>query len=221
MSDSHLAAVEIRPRDVHRSTLIWLHGLGADGHDFEPIAKELGLPENLGVRFIFPHGPYRAITINGGYRMRAWYDIVRQDLSLFPDEAGILESRRSVSEVIAREIQCGVSPSRIILAGFSQGGVIALDTAAHYSHTLGGVIALSAYVAMPEHMPQASHSLPIFMAHGTQDPVVPHELGSSSCALLKAKGYDVEWHRYPIQHSVCREEITAIRDWLLRQLGED
>jgi len=152
--------------------------------------------------------------------MRAWYDIVRLNLNLLPDEVGISESRRLLSELIAREVQHDVNPSRIILAGFSQGGVIALNTAVHHLDTLGGIIALSTYIAIPENIPQATRSLPIFMGHGTQDQVVPYELGKSSCTLLKAKGYNVEWHSYAISHSICREEITAIRSWLLRQLDE-
>jgi phospholipase/carboxylesterase len=220
MKDDLLPAIVIEPTGPHRSTVIWLHGLGADGHDFEPIAAELRLPEALGVRFVLPHAPQRPVTINGGYVMRAWYDIVGADLSIVPDETGIRASQRVVAQLVEREIAGGILPSRIILAGFSQGGVIALETAAHHQTLVGGVIALSCYAALPLVLPDASRPLPVFLGHGTQDPVVPHALGLAGRSVLEAKGYAVEWHSYPMPHSVCWDEVLDIRNWLMQRLGE-
>jgi phospholipase/carboxylesterase len=211
-------AVEINPEGPHRSTVIWLHGLGADGHDFEPVARELALPPKLGVRFVFPHAPYLPVTFNGGYVMRAWYDILASDLSLRPDETGIRASQRVMTQLIEQEGMRGIEPSRIVIAGFSQGGVIALETALHHPAPLAGVIALSTYLALPNHRPENIQPIPILMAHGTQDTIVPYALGERSRNWLQERGYTVEWHSYPMPHSVCWEEIVAIRDWLLRVL---
>lgn len=220
MKENLLPAVVIEPRGAHRSTVIWLHGLGADGHDFEPVAEELRLPESLGVRYVLPHAPRRPVTINGGYVMRAWYDIAAADISAVPDEAGIRESQRQVADLVEREIAGGIAPERVILAGFSQGGVIALETAAVHQDRVGGAIALSCYAALPESLPKAVDAFPIFMGHGTQDTVVPHGLGAASRKVLEARGYEVEWHSYPMPHSVSWEEIMDIRTWLLRRLGD-
>jgi phospholipase/carboxylesterase len=220
MQDELLPAIAIEPQGTHRSTIIWLHGLGADGHDFEPIATELQLPEALGARFVLPHAPQRAVTINGGYVMRAWYDISASDLSLIPDEAGIRASQAAVAQWVEREIAAGIAPQRIIVAGFSQGGVIALETAAHHQTLVGGVIALSCYAALPLALPDAARPLPVFLGHGTQDPVVPHALGLVGRSTLEAKGYAVEWHSYPMPHSVCWDEVVDIREWLMARLGE-
>jgi phospholipase/carboxylesterase len=219
MNDELLPCVEITPNSAHRTSVVWLHGLGADGHDFEPIAAELALPAELGVRFVFPHAPHRAVTINGGYVMRAWYDILGPDLSHAVDEPGIHESRRRVSTLIDREVTLGIPPSRIIVAGFSQGGMIALEVAARYREPLAGVLALSTYLALPEQFPNAAAKTPIFMAHGTQDPIIPHRLAITSRETLERKGYPVEWHSYPIQHAVCLEEIRDLRAWLLARLN--
>jgi phospholipase/carboxylesterase len=219
MPNPLLPAVEIAPKGPQLATIFWLHGLGADGYDFEPIARELDLPPSLGVKFVLPHAPRRPITINGGYIMRAWYDIAVQDLSLKPDEAGITESVWALADWLESEIAHGIAPERIILAGFSQGGVIALETAAQHQDQTGGVIALSTYVARPEAFPTAARPLPVFMGHGAQDPMVPYALGERSRRLLEAKGYDVEWRRYAMPHSVCRDEVADIRNWLLRRLG--
>jgi phospholipase/carboxylesterase len=220
MKDELLPAIVIEPQGPHRSTIIWLHGLGADGHDFEPIATELQLPEALGTRFVLPHAPLRAVTINGGYVMRAWYDISASDLSLIPDEAGIRASQAAVAKWVEREIAAGIAPQRIIVAGFSQGGVIALETAAHHQTLVGGVIALSCYAALPLALPEATRPLPVFLGHGTQDPVVPHALGLVGRSTLEVKGYAVEWHSYPMPHSVCWDEVVDIREWLTARLGE-
>lgn len=219
MNKTLLPAIVIEPRGPHRATIIWLHGLGADGHDFEPVAKELQLPESHGVRFILPHAPHRPVTVNGGYVMRAWYDVAGMDISALPDEAGIRESQRAVAALVEREIAAGIAPERVILAGFSQGGVIALETGTSHQDRVGGVIALSCYAALPESLPEASRDFPIFMGHGTQDPVVPHPLGTASRAILEDKGYAVEWHSYPLPHSVSWDEIMDIRQWLLQHLG--
>lgn len=213
-----LACVEINPVGEIKASVIWLHGLGADGHDFEPIVPQLRLPRELGVRFVFPHAPRRPVTINGGFVMRAWYDILTSDLSQRVDEAGMRESARAVAALIEREKAGGIASSQIVLAGFSQGGVIALEVATRYPDRLGGVIALSSYVAMPDQVSEAGQPLSIFMGHGTQDPIVPFALGVRSRRLLESKGYIVEWHEYAMPHSVCAEEIEAIRSWLVDQL---
>ncbi len=218
MNDELLPCVEIAPNNAHRTSIVWLHGLGADGHDFEPIASELALPAELGVRFVFPHAPQRPVTVNGGCVMRAWYDILAPDLGHAVDEAGISDSRRRVSALVDREVTLGIPPSRIILAGFSQGGMIALEAAARYREPLAGVLALSTYLALPEQFPDAAAATPIFMAHGTQDPIIPHRLAVTSRETLERKGYAVEWHSYTMPHSVCLEEIRDLRVWLLARL---
>lgn len=220
MQNQSFPAVEIDPAGPHRSSVIWLHGLGADGYDFEPVARELKLPETLGVRYVLPHAPHRPVTINGGYVMRAWYDIAGPSLDQRPDSAGIRASRDIVDQLVEREAGRGIPPHRILLAGFSQGGVIALETAVHRQNAVGGVIALSCYVALSGELPAAAKPLPIFMGHGTQDPIVPHALGERSRDRLEAQGYQVEWRSYPMPHSVCREEIVDIRNWLLRRLAD-
>jgi phospholipase/carboxylesterase len=220
MKEDFLPAIIIEPKGRHRASIIWLHGLGADGHDFEPIATELKLPESLGVRFVLPHAPERPVTVNGGYIMRAWYDIAAADLSRFPDEAGIRESQAAVAQLVVREIAAGIPAERIIVAGFSQGGVIALETAAHHQDRVGGAIALSCYVAAPLALPSAGRPLPVFLGHGNADDIVPQALGLAARATLEAKGYAVEWHSYPMPHSVCWEEMADIRNWLLQRLPE-
>jgi phospholipase/carboxylesterase len=220
MQDTPLPAVVIEPIGAHRATIIWLHGLGADGHDFEPIAGELQLPEALGVRFILPHAPHRPVTLNGGYVMRAWYDIASADINRTPDENGIQASRQAVEQFIDSEIAQGIKPERVILAGFSQGGVIALETATHQQSKVGGVIALSCYTAFPQRIPPARRPLPIFMGHGAQDAIVPLALGLAARNGLESRGYTVEWRDYPMPHSVCWEEIADIRRWLLERLQD-
>lgn len=218
MTDKPLPALVIEPTGVHRSTVIWLHGLGADGYDFEPIVAQLNLPEALGARFVLPHAPRRPVTVNNGYVMPAWYDIAKLDINFAPDESGIRASRQAVLKLIEREIAAGIAPERIIVAGFSQGGVIALEVGLNHPEWVGGVIALSCYVALPHATPSMTRPLPIFMGHGTADTVVPHALGSAGRSLLEAKGYPVEWHSYPMPHSVCWEEVGEIRAWLLARL---
>lgn len=219
MDETELPAIIIEPEGRHQATLIWLHGLGADGHDFAPLATELRLPDSLGVRFILPHAPHRPVTVNGGYVMRAWYDIAHTDIGRTPDLDGVAASRRAVERLIEGELASGIAPERIILAGFSQGGVIALETMAQHPELLGGAIALSGYLASARNLPAAAWPLPVFLAHGTADPVVPYSLGLAARDALTAQGYAVEWHAYHMPHSVCLEEIADIRRWLLERLG--
>ena len=201
-------------------SIIWLHGLGADGQDFVPIAGELDLP--VAIRYIFPHAPRRPVTINGGFVMRAWYDITRPNIDAQPDEEGIYGSQAAVEALIAQEVARGIAPGNIFLAGFSQGGAIALHTALRQTVPLGGVLVLSAYLLLAENLAyEASvnaRQTPIFMAHGRSDPVVPYALGSASSDTLLELGYAVEWHEYGMQHSVCEEELRDIEVWLTRQI---
>jgi phospholipase/carboxylesterase len=202
--------------------VIWLHGLGADGHDFAPIVPELGLPARLAVRFIFPHAPSRPVTINNGYVMPAWYDVRSLDLRQIEDEAGIRASQQQVEALIRREEARGIPASRIVLAGFSQGGAIALHTGLRHGARLAGVLALSTYLPLPHTLaPEASSpntGVPIFMAHGSADSVIPLVQGIASRDWLEEHGYAVEWREYPMAHSVCAEEITDIGQWLVRVL---
>lgn len=219
MNQDLLPCVEIPAPASHRASIVWLHGLGADGHDFEPIAAELALPPGLGIRFLFPHAPRRPVAINGGYVMRAWYDILAPDLSAGVDERGIRDSERQVAALVDREIAAGIPCERIVLAGFSQGGAVALETAARLPQPVAGILALSTYLPLPEQLPFAQGVRPVFMAHGTQDPIVPHALAIRSRQVLVDKGYPVEWHSYPMPHAVCAEEIRDIRSWLLTRLA--
>ena len=218
MSDELLECVEREPSVPARSSIIWLLGLGADGHDFEPIVPELGLAEDLAGRFIFPHAPERAVTINGGMVMRAWYDILGLDIRRDEDIEGRRTSETQVRALVEREVSRGVSEERIVLAGFSQGGAIALQAGVRHPRRLAGIMALSTYLTLPEQLESeadpANGDCPIFMAHGTHDPVVPYEGGQLSRQALEAQGYEVEWREYPMQHSVCAEEIADISSWL-------
>ncbi|CAN0376711.1 unnamed protein product, partial [Phaeothamnion confervicola] len=199
----------------------WLHGLGADGNDFVPIVQELALPP-LGIRFVFPHAPMRPVTINGGFVMRAWYDIVYQDLALKEDEHGVRQSQKSVEDLIAREQARGVPANRIVIAGFSQGGVIALQTGLRQPKRLAGVMSLSAYLPLSATLAQernaANNDVPIFLGHGVSDNIVPMPLGIASRDQLLKLGYDVDWHQYPMAHSVCPQELEDIGAWLTRVL---
>jgi len=202
-----------------QASVIWLHGLGADGHDFAPVVQALDL---RGVRFILPHAPARPVTINGGYVMPAWYDIRSTGLDADEDAAGLAQSSRVVDDLIARELARGVAPSRIVLAGFSQGGALALYAGLAPGRVLGGIVVLSAYLPLMagfnEWCAAGAPTIPIFMAHGVQDRVVPLQLAERSRHKLVACGFDVEWQVYPMAHSVCEEEIDAIRAWLMRVL---
>ena len=209
-----LPAVEVETAVEVELAVIWLHGLGADGHDFEPLVPELGL--EFGVRFVFPHAPVRPVTLNGGLPMRAWYDILSLERSGPEDAEGIRASARAVAGLVDAEVERGVDPSRIVLAGFSQGGAIALHAGLRERRRLAGLLALSAYLPLADTLEaeRAHERPPIFMAHGTEDPVVPLGLAEVSRERLEAAGFAVEWHTYPIGHAVSQEEVRAIGRWL-------
>lgn len=215
-------AIEIETAPAPDAAVIWLHGLGADGYDFEPIVPELGLPPQLRVRFVFPHAPVRPVTLNMGMPMRAWYDILQLGGGA-EDAAGIRDSQGLVQELVAREVARGVPARRVVLAGFSQGGAIALHTGLRHGERLGGILALSTYLPLAatlaaERSP-ANRDLPVFMAHGTLDPMIAVGRARESRAALQALGYAVEWREYAMPHSVCAEEIADIGAWLLRTLA--
>lgn len=217
-----LKTLEIVTGPAPTAAVIWLHGLGADGNDFAPIVGELGLPATS-IRFVFPHAPAMPVTINGGYVMPAWYDILGTDLNRREDEAGVRASQQAVEALVVREGERGIAPNRIVLAGFSQGGAIALQTALRQGQPFAGVMALSTYVPLAATLPAernaASNAVPILMAHGTYDPVIPLAMAQRSRDLLRSLGYGVEWHEYPMEHSVCPEEIAAIGDFLRQMLS--
>jgi len=203
------------------ASVIWLHGLGADGHDFEPIVPALTLPSRLSLRFVFPHAPVRPVTINMGMRMRAWYDIVQLGGGR-EDEAGIRASQRLLEALVARERGRGIESNRIVLAGFSQGGVIALQAALRHPEPLAGVMALSTWLGLAstlaDERTEANASIPVFYAHGTHDEMISIERARRSREALESNGYAVEWHEYPMGHEVCQQEIDAISTWIARVL---
>ena len=218
-----LPCVEREAEGTARASIVWLHGLGADGHDFESIVPELGLAPELGVRFVFPHAPSIPVTINGGLVMPAWYDILSMELERRHDEEGIRRSARATVALVEREIQRGVAPGRILLAGFSQGGAIASHVALRYPERLAGLILLSTYLVCEETIEgersEANAGLPIFQAHGSSDPMVIPERGLAARDRLIELGHPVEWHTYPMEHEVCLEEIHALESWLTARLG--
>jgi len=199
--------------------IIWMHGLGADGHDFEPVVQMLNLPH---IKFILPHAPYRPVTLNNGYEMRAWYDIFGLQSESTQDEVGINNMQLTINAMIEAEIARGIPSQRILLAGFSQGGAMALHTATRFDQPLAGVLALSTYLPLKKQLKEKQHPanqrLPIWMAHGRQDSVITLATAQSSRQTLEAAGYAVEWHEYDMPHSVCEEEINYIRQFLLRVL---
>ena len=214
-----LETVEHETGPQPRWSVLWLHGLGADGNDFAPIVPELVRRDWPAIRFVFPHAPVRAVTINGGARMRAWYDIRDFDLANRADSEGVAESVAQVETLIAREAERGIGADRLLLAGFSQGGAITLAAGIVRAQPLAGLIALSTYLPMTPAQAQAAlkpeaASQPVFMAHGQFDPVVPYVGGDMSANALRALGFEVEWHRYPMQHAVCAEEIRDLGDWM-------
>ena len=212
--------VEVTSGENPIGSVIWLHGLGADGHDFEPIVPELRLPADLPLRFVFPHAPTRPVTINGGMVMRAWYDIVTLDAEGRADADGVRESTAILEALIARELERGTPADKIVIAGFSLGGAIAINTALHTAHALAGLLALSTYLALPGEVEGSSGSrvLPVFVAHGSFDPMLPMQWGQLSAKKLEETGFSVEWREYPMAHAVCPQEIADIREWLLRVL---
>lgn len=204
------------------ASVIWLHGLGADGHDFEPVVDQLGLPLEVAARFIFPHATIQSVTLNGGMKMPAWYDLYGLSLDSREDEHGIRASAAAIDQLIAHEKSRGIKSSQIILAGFSQGGAIALHAGLRQEQPLAGIMALSTYLPLRQYVStECDINQPpgsIFIAHGTQDAVLDCEMGRQTNRLLMQHGYNPEWHEYAMGHSVCSEEIRDIRDWLLRVL---
>jgi phospholipase/carboxylesterase len=221
--EEHDDAVMLLPEQPASACVIWLHGLGADGRDFVPIVPELRLPRALQVRFVFPHAPVRAVTINNGMRMRAWYDILELSLGRAEDAIGIRDSAARVEAMIARETAAGIAARRIVLAGFSQGGAIALQAGLRHGEALAGVLALSTYLPLQSSLAAeasaANRATPILMCHGRFDPLLPVQLGQLSRDALRALGYEVQWHEYPMQHQVCAEEIADVAAWLGGVLG--
>jgi phospholipase/carboxylesterase len=216
-----LDAIEIETARNPSASIIWLHGLGADGNDFAPIVPALKVP-GAAIRFVFPHAPMQPVTINGGMRMRAWYDItdgaIRRE-----DESGVRASQTLIEALIAREKERGIAANRLVLAGFSQGGAIALQTGLRHSERVAGIMALSTYLPIADKFAaeasDANRNAPIFMAHGSYDPVIPLTRAEQSRGLLQSLGYKVEWREYPMQHSVCPEEVSDIGTWLVKVLG--
>ncbi len=224
-----LDTVEAGPATEVDGSVIWLHGLGADGHDFEPIVPELRLQGLLRLRFVFPHAPVRPVTINNGMAMRAWYDIISLDRDGPQDEAGIRDSAAHLEALIAREQERGVPPEKIVLAGFSQGGAIATHAAVRRPQRLAGLMVLSSWLPLraafreevcdnPDSQPR---DLPVFIAHGSYDPMLPLAMGEATRDALRDAGFQPAWHSYPMAHAVCAEEIAAIRAWLLQVYGVD
>jgi phospholipase/carboxylesterase len=199
-------------------SVIWLHGLGADGHDFEPVVAGLGLPKSPSIRFVFPHAPYRAVSVNAGMRMRAWYDIRSMDIASIPDAEGVEASTQRLVELVEEETTRGIATGRVILAGFSQGGAIALHAALTRRPPVAGVIALSTYLPLPTDVDadEARGRTPVFMGHGSFDPVVPVGLGEAARKRMENAGFDVTWRTYGMPHAVSPEEIGDIRSWLMR-----
>ncbi|MDH5511586.1 MAG: dienelactone hydrolase family protein [Gammaproteobacteria bacterium] len=222
-SPRHEPAVERQTGQGPDASVIWLHGLGADGHDFENLVPELHLPPTPGIRFVFPHAPFRPVTINGGYVMRAWYDIAMSERGFEHNVGHIRESVEILKGLIEHEIQRGISAERIVLAGFSQGGAIALHAGLHYSLRLAGILSLSAPVPDVDYLMTEIHpanaAVPIFMAHGTDDSMVPFELALHARGVMQARGLDLSWHSYAMGHSVTPEEIRDISAWLVHVVG--
>src|SRR5712692_4580499 len=216
--------VELETGAAPTASVIWLHGLGADGHDFVPIVPELALASAPAVRFVFPHAPYRPVTVNAGTVMRAWYDIVASNHTTHLDAAGIRASEKILHSLIQRELERGIVANRIVLAGFSQGGAVVLHTGLRFPQRLGGILALSTYLPLHDtvraELHPANADVPVFMAHGTEDPVIPLPLGQVSYQLMKTLGLPITWHTYPMGHSVSPQEIMDIGKWLREILRE-
>ncbi|PCH63016.1 MAG: carboxylesterase [Gammaproteobacteria bacterium] len=220
-----LPHVEVETNANPDASIIWLHGLGADGHDFEPIIEQLSLPKDAAVRFIFPHAPSLPVTINGGTVMPAWYDILEMSIEREVDEVQLKKSVDAINDFILHEIERGIASERIIIAGFSQGGAVAFDVALSFPQKLAGLLALSTYFATKDSIAynSANQNLPIAIHHGDYDPVVPISLSSVSSELLTSKGYSVELKTYPMEHSLCQDQIADISQWFIDilQLGSN
>lgn len=219
-----LEYVQIEP--VHgpvRATVIWLHGLGADGHDFEPLVRQWALADEFGVRCLLPHAPVRPVTVNSGMRMRAWYDIYSLSFDGREDAQGLEQSRDQLLALIERERERGIDSGRILLAGFSQGGAVVLHTALRHAEPLAGVLVLSAYLPLHARLGSEKRADPARLAmrmdHGTHDPVVPYEAARRSVDWMRAEGFEVDFHTYAMEHGLCPEQIVSLRDWLARRLG--
>lgn len=224
---SLLDCIETETGAQPRWSVLWLHGLGADGHDFAPLVPELVRPDWPALRFVFPHAPVQPVTINGGMRMRSWYDIVSFDLAGRADAAGVDASVARVEALIAREVERGIPASRIILAGFSQGGAVTLAVGLRRESPLGGLVALSTYLPLGVDAlsrlgdtPAAARRQPVFLAHGRHDPVVPFTAGQDAARRLRELDMEVEWQEYPMAHQVCLEEIEHLRAWFARRLAD-
>ena len=222
MSTALLECIELETAPNPSASVIWMHGLGADGNDFVPAVRELRLPASLPIRFVFPNAPVRPVTLNNGMRMRAWYDFTNADFNSRADMVGVKQSQQQIAALVARERERGSASKRIVLAGFSQGGAIALYAGVREPERLGGIIALSTYLIGADSLStegaSANRDVPIFMAHGSADPMVRIAWAETSRHALVTAGYNVEWRTYPMQHSVCMEEIDAVSAWLQRVL---
>jgi phospholipase/carboxylesterase len=222
-SDSQLERLVLETAENPTHAVIWLHGLGADGHDFEPIVPQLASASRRPVRFIFPHAPVRPVTINGGMAMRAWYDILGVDIDRDQDMAGIRASVAAVDGLLDEQVAAGIAPGNIVLAGFSQGGAIALRCGLARRERLAGVLGLSTYLVEADRLAEWTaddeRSVPLFIGHGSQDPIVPVALGEASMEKLRSAGFDVTWQTWPMPHAVCAEEIQAVDAWLERRFS--
>ncbi|TQV87457.1 alpha/beta hydrolase [Aliikangiella coralliicola] len=218
---NYLPHIEVETSQNPDASVIWLHGLGADGHDFEPIVPELRLPKSAAVRFIFPHAPSIPVTINGGYVMPAWYDILEMSISRKVDYEQLLKSSELINQFVEREIERGISSNRIILAGFSQGGAVAIQCALTAPVQLGGLLAMSTYFATEEiiQLNDINKNIPIEIHHGTADPVVPVQLGEHCHSALTTQGYQTDFKTFPMEHSVCQPQIEIISGWLQKVLN--
>jgi phospholipase/carboxylesterase len=220
-----LETVEVATGPQPTAAVIWLHGLGADGHDFEPLVPELSWAGAPAIRYVFPHAPVRPVTINGGMAMRAWYDIVSLDSHRDHDYTGIMQSVGDAAALVEREIDRGIAPRRIVVAGFSQGGAIALQLALRFPQRLAGLVALSTYLLLDQRMEadahEANRGLPVFFGHGEHDPMVPFRLGEMAGERLRGIGCDVEFHGYAMPHAVCPEEVADLAAWLRARFDGD
>ncbi len=217
-----LETVVINPSQPAKACIIWLHGLGADGHDFAPIVPELKLPDSMAVRFVFPHAPIQSVTLNDGMLMRAWFNIYALSIGAQQDEEGIRRAQEAVDALIMQEIKRGIPANKIILAGFSQGGALALHCGLRYSQSLAGILGLSTVLPLAEYIMQEASSankhIPILLTHGIYDSVIPLSLAELSKTALTQFGYQVGWHTYPMPHSVCAEEIADVSAWIQERL---
>ena len=218
MQTQALTAIEINPDTEPQASVIWLHGLGADGYDFVDIVPQLNLPKELAVRFVFPHAPIRPVTLNGGYQMRAWFDIYGLDAAAPQDETGIKQTQQLIDQLINKELALGIASKKIVLAGFSQGGAMALQCGLYFPQNLAGILVLSSFLMLTDKLEKINKSSPIFMAHGEYDDVVPIKWGEFSRDKLNNLGCKIQWSSYPMAHQLCDQEIVDIAHWLQDRL---